>query len=73
VIAPFPAWLEPMAATLTRDRFATSDWVFERKSGRHSSARVQAGLGPTHRKLRHPRLVGIRADKPARSVVRERS
>lgn len=27
----FPEWLEPMAATLTRDRFATPDWVFERK------------------------------------------
>jgi DNA ligase D-like protein (predicted ligase) len=27
----FPDWLEPMAATLTRERFQTSDWVFERK------------------------------------------
>jgi ATP-dependent DNA ligase len=26
-----PEWLEPMAATLTKDRFATPDWVFERK------------------------------------------
>jgi ATP-dependent DNA ligase len=26
-----PDWLEPMAATLTQDRFAGSDWVFERK------------------------------------------
>ena len=26
-----PEWLEPMAATLTQDRFATDDWVFERK------------------------------------------
>jgi DNA ligase D-like protein (predicted ligase) len=29
--APFPDWLEPMAATLTRERFSTPDWVFERK------------------------------------------
>lgn len=29
--APFPSWLEPMAATLTRERFTGSDWVFERK------------------------------------------
>jgi ATP-dependent DNA ligase len=26
-----PDWLEPMAATLTQDRFSGSDWVFERK------------------------------------------
>jgi bifunctional non-homologous end joining protein LigD len=26
-----PDWLEPMAATLTQDRFTASDWVFERK------------------------------------------
>jgi ATP-dependent DNA ligase len=26
-----PDWLEPMAATLTQDRFAGSDWLFERK------------------------------------------
>jgi bifunctional non-homologous end joining protein LigD len=27
----FPTWLEPMAATLTRERFAGPEWVFERK------------------------------------------
>ena len=26
-----PEWIEPMAATLTRERFAGPDWVFERK------------------------------------------
>jgi ATP-dependent DNA ligase len=26
-----PEWLEPMAATLTQERFNTSDWLFERK------------------------------------------
>jgi ATP-dependent DNA ligase len=26
-----PDWLEPMAATLTEERFAGSDWLFERK------------------------------------------
>jgi bifunctional non-homologous end joining protein LigD len=26
-----PDWLEPMAATLTQDRFAGPDWLFERK------------------------------------------
>lgn len=28
---PFPTWIEPMAATLTRERFAGPEWVFERK------------------------------------------
>src|SRR4051794_15222064 len=27
----FPAWLEPMAATLTQARFAGPEWLFERK------------------------------------------
>jgi len=27
----FPDWLEPMAATLTRERFTGPEWVFERK------------------------------------------
>ena len=27
----FPDWLEPMAATLTRERFTGAEWVFERK------------------------------------------
>ena len=27
----FPEWLEPMAATLTDERFTSDDWMFERK------------------------------------------
>jgi ATP-dependent DNA ligase len=27
----FPEWLEPMAATLTQERFAGPEWIFERK------------------------------------------
>ena len=26
-----PEWLEPMAATLTQERFSGPDWLFERK------------------------------------------
>src|SRR6266508_4081450 len=26
-----PQWLEPMAATLTQERFSGPDWLFERK------------------------------------------
>jgi bifunctional non-homologous end joining protein LigD len=28
---PIPEWLEPMAATLTQDRFSGPEWLFERK------------------------------------------
>jgi len=31
VATTMPAWLEPMAATLTQDRFSGPDWLFERK------------------------------------------
>ena len=29
--AEFPEWVEPMAATLTQERFTGADWTFERK------------------------------------------
>ena len=28
---PFPDWVEPMAATLTQERFTGPEWIFERK------------------------------------------
>ena len=37
VVAPtaprstFPDWIEPMAATITQERFTSADWLFERK------------------------------------------
>jgi ATP-dependent DNA ligase len=30
-VSEFPAWLEPMAATLTQERFTGPEWIFERK------------------------------------------
>lgn len=30
-MSSFPDWLEPMAATLTQDRFTGPEWIFERK------------------------------------------
>jgi bifunctional non-homologous end joining protein LigD len=30
-VGDFPEWLEPMAATLTQERFSGPDWIFERK------------------------------------------
>src|ERR1051325_11296598 len=29
--AAFPEWIEPMAATLTQERFTSPEWTFERK------------------------------------------
>ena len=31
VAAPPPEWVEPMLATLTKERFSDPDWIFERK------------------------------------------
>jgi bifunctional non-homologous end joining protein LigD len=31
VSAPFPEWVDPMAATLTQERFSGPEWIFERK------------------------------------------
>ena len=31
MLLPLPEWLEPMAATLTRERFMAPDWAYERK------------------------------------------
>jgi DNA ligase D-like protein (predicted ligase) len=31
VTAAFPEWVEPMAATLTQERFTGPEWIFERK------------------------------------------
>ena len=31
VTIAFPDWVEPMAATLTQERFAAPEWIFERK------------------------------------------
>src|SRR5215204_1666087 len=30
-MSSFPEWLEPMAATLTQERFSGPEWIFERK------------------------------------------
>jgi bifunctional non-homologous end joining protein LigD len=30
-LATMPAWVEPQLATLTRERFSSSEWIFERK------------------------------------------
>ena len=135
-----PDWLQPMAATLTQDRFVGSEWLFERKFDGvrllaykrgsevqlYSRNRLPQNLPPVaaavrqlpagelildwlaiairespftkaaglprlrshrvrprivvlvgfiewtvHGKLRHPRLLGVRADKDPHGVTRE--
>lgn len=69
-----PDWLEPMAATLTQDRFSGPEWIFERK---FDGIRLLAFKdGPTvrllsrNRLLRHePAIAKAIADLPVRDVV----
>jgi bifunctional non-homologous end joining protein LigD len=42
-----PDWLEPMAATLTQDRFSGSEWLFERKFDGIRLLAFKAGAGIT--------------------------
>ena len=45
---PFPDWLEPMAATLTQERFSGPEWIFERKlDGIRVLAYKQGAGGPS--------------------------
>jgi DNA ligase D-like protein (predicted ligase) len=44
----FPDWVEPMAATLTKERFAGPDWIFERK---YDGIRLLAFKQGTHVRL----------------------
>jgi bifunctional non-homologous end joining protein LigD len=70
----FPEWVEPMAATLTQDRFTGPEWIFERKlDGIRLLAFKQ---GPDVRLLSRnrlpqniPSLVQAIADLPVRDVI----
>jgi bifunctional non-homologous end joining protein LigD len=71
---PVPEWLVPMAATLTQERFAGSDWIFERKfDGIRLLAfkdGAQVRLLSRNRLPQHwPELTAAIADLPVRDVV----
>jgi ATP-dependent DNA ligase len=74
-----PEWVEPMAATLTQERFTGPEWIFERKLDgirvlafkQERDVRLLSRNRTVHGKLRHARLLGIRSDKSPRDVVRE--
>ncbi len=72
--APFPDWLEPMAATLTQERFTRGRGLPRRRAHWvRPELVVQVAFieWTVHGKLRHPRLLGLRTDKAARDVRRE--
>jgi ATP-dependent DNA ligase len=74
VTSPFPDWLEPMAATLTQERFTGPDWIFERKyDGIRLLAFKQGAdvrLYSRNRLLQHlPAVAGAIAALPVRDAI----
>lgn len=69
-----PEWLEPMAATLTQERFAGDDWVFERKFdgirllAYKRGARVEL-FSRNHLPQTMPQVAAAVAALPASSVI----
>jgi ATP-dependent DNA ligase len=74
VIAAIPDWIEPMKATLTQERFAGADWIFERK---YDGIRLIAFKnGPVVRLFSRnhlpqtlPRIAGAIAQLPANTLI----
>jgi bifunctional non-homologous end joining protein LigD len=72
----FPSWLEPMAATLTRERFAGSEWVFERKldgirllAFKHGSEVRLLSRNQLPQNAHYPDLVAALAQLPQRDLI----
>lgn len=70
----FPEWIEPMAATLTQERFTGPEWTFERKlDGIRLVAFKQGDDVRLYSRTRQPRTVPPVADAvaalPARDVI----
>jgi ATP-dependent DNA ligase len=73
-VPPFPEWLEPMAATLTQQRFAGPEWIFERKFDGIRLLAFKRGdevqLFSRNRLPQHiPSLAGAIAALPARNLI----
>ncbi len=72
----FPVWVQPMAATLTRERFTGPDWIFERKldgirllAFRNGSDVRLFSRNRLARNESFPPLVEAVADLPVRDVI----
>src|SRR6185503_16272561 len=73
-VMSLPEWLEPMAATLTEDRFSGPEWIFERKYDGIRLLAYKDGadvrLFSRNRLLRHePAIARAIADLPVSNVV----
>jgi bifunctional non-homologous end joining protein LigD len=71
---PMPEWLEPMAATLTDERFTGDDWLFERKFDGIRLLAYKRGrdvkLYSRNRLLQHiPNIEAAIAALPAKEVI----
>lgn len=69
-----PEWLEPMAATLTQDRFTGPEWIFERKYDGIRLLAFKDGsnvrLLSRNRLVRHePAIAKAIADLPVQNIV----
>src|ERR1051325_12114286 len=68
----FPEWVEPMAATLTQERFTGPEWVFERKlDGIRLLAFRQGADVRLYSRNQLPQNIPAVADAIARLPVRE--
>src|SRR3954449_4820546 len=72
--ATMPEWLEPMAATLTEERFAGPEWLFERKYDGIRLLAYKRGKSVTlysrNRLEQHcPRVAEVVAGLPVRDAI----
>lgn len=70
----FPEWIEPMAATLTQERFTGTDWLFERKFDGIRLLAFRRGeevrlYSRTHNEQQLPRVRDAIARLPVQDVV----
>ena len=72
----FPEWVEPMAATLTQERFTGPEWIFERKldgirllAFKERTARPAALAKPAAAERIYPSVVEAIASLPVHDVI----
>lgn len=71
---PFPEWVEPMAATLTQERFAGPEWIFERKFDGIRLLAFKKGrdvrlLSRNQLPQHNPEIAAAVAELPSRHVI----
>src|SRR3954462_9546157 len=74
--ADFPEWIEPMAATLTQERFTGDGWTFERKFDGIRLIAFREGaevrlFSRTRQPQHMPAVAAAIAALPVREVIRD--